>query len=73
MLLAGNNGKGAGCFLLAGPAQVVDGLGKVLAAAIGGRGGGRNGKFQGKAKQLENVPAAIKLMEESVAKHKAAA
>ncbi len=52
-------GDGSGVFLLAGPAHRVDAAGPAVAAALAGRGGGRGGRFQGKAADLSGVPAAL--------------
>jgi Ser-tRNA(Ala) deacylase AlaX len=49
---------GEGVFLVAGPPGVVDVAGPRVAAALGGRGGGRGGRFQGKAGDLSAAPAA---------------
>lgn len=53
---------GAGVFLVAGPPAVVDVAGPQVAAALGGRGGGRGGRFQGKADDLSAAPAAADLL-----------
>mmetsp|Transcript_8896 Transcript_8896/g.10314 ORF Transcript_8896/g.10314 Transcript_8896/m.10314 type:complete len:90 (+) Transcript_8896:1547-1816(+) len=44
-----------GSFLLAGPADVVKALGPQVAQVVGGRGGGRPGRMQGKASNLEKA------------------
>ncbi|KAF0701087.1 Aste57867_8384 [Aphanomyces stellatus] len=48
---------GEGFFLLTGPEAFVTAHGKTVAAQLEGKGGGRKGVFQGKAKALANVPA----------------
>ncbi|KAL3152409.1 Alanyl-tRNA editing protein Aarsd1 [Trebouxia sp. C0010 RCD-2024] len=42
----------AGVFLLAGPSENVDLVSKQVAECLGGKGGGRSGRYQGKAPQI---------------------
>jgi len=49
---------GEGVFLVAGPPALVDVAGPRVAAALEGRGGGRGGRFQGKASNLSAAPSA---------------
>lgn len=44
-----------GSFLLTGPKDIVDNIGKDIAAVLGGRGGGKNGKFQGKGTKVKSA------------------
>jgi len=48
-----------GGFLLAGPAEVVKTVGPRVATALEGRGGGRPGRFQGKAARLDQLPGLL--------------
>jgi Ser-tRNA(Ala) deacylase AlaX len=59
MLLTGGEPKGPGVFLVAGPDAAVSAAGPDIAAALQGRGGGRGGRFQGKAQDLSGTPAAL--------------
>jgi len=59
LLLTGGAPAGAGVFLVAGPADAVSAAGPAIAAALAGRGGGRGGRFQGKAADLSGVAAAL--------------
>lgn len=43
-----------GSFLLTGPSSIVDIVGKEVAVVLGGRGGGRHGKFQGKGTKVKS-------------------
>ena len=52
-------GEGEGVFLLAGPEGAVRVAGPVVAAALGGRGGGARGRFQGRAAALGERAAAL--------------
>jgi len=63
MLLTGGDADGAGVFLVAGPAEHVSRVGPAVAAVLNGRGGGRGGRFQGKAQALGEVPAAVELLQ----------
>ncbi|XP_021032036.1 alanyl-tRNA editing protein Aarsd1 [Mus caroli] len=44
--------KGAGLFLLAGPAEAVETLGPRVAEILEGKGAGKKGRFQGKATKM---------------------
>ena len=54
VLLAPAEGE-AGTFLLAGPPERVAALGPRVAAAVGGKGGGAKGRFQGKGACLDRA------------------
>lgn len=54
----GPAGKEGG-FLLTGPAEVVKAAGPRVATALEGRGGGRPGRYQGKAARLDLVPSIV--------------
>ncbi len=51
-----------GVFLVAGPPASVKAAGPVVSKALNGKGGGRAGRIQGKATQLQNAPAALQIM-----------
>lgn len=57
--LALTGGTGEALFLVAGPATWVAAAGPTFAAALGGRGGGRGERFQGKAPSLAALGAAL--------------
>jgi Ser-tRNA(Ala) deacylase AlaX len=57
--LALTGGTGEGLFLIAGPEVWVAQAGPRFAAALGGRGGGRSGRYQGKAPSLSARAAAV--------------
>jgi misacylated tRNA(Ala) deacylase len=59
LLLTGGPAAGAGAFLVAGPADAVAAAGPAIATALGGRGGGRGGRFQGKAADLSGAARAL--------------
>ena len=54
-MLTGSDAEGGltGAFLLVGPADLVKGAGQAVAAAMEARGGGRPGRFQGKANRID--------------------
>lgn len=52
LILAMGGPAGGGVFLLAGPPEATSGLGPEVALALGGRGGGRSGRYQGRAARL---------------------
>lgn len=58
-----------GVFLLAGPADQVDLVSKQVAESLGGKGGGRSGRYQGKAEQISQaqVQQAMQRMTASIA------
>ena len=60
VLVGGEDGSDEGSFLLLGNKVVVDQVGKDVAAMFGGRGGGRNGKFQGKGVTLRSALGQVK-------------
>ena len=45
--------EGPGSFLIVGPADAVQAAGKVAREVLSGKGGGKGGKFQGKADHME--------------------
>mmetsp|Transcript_14116 Transcript_14116/g.16408 ORF Transcript_14116/g.16408 Transcript_14116/m.16408 type:complete len:616 (+) Transcript_14116:13-1860(+) len=60
ILFVGSSGDTAssqedGAFLLIGNNKFVDKIGKDIAVMFGGRGGGKNGKFQGKGTKLRSA------------------
>ncbi|DAZ92896.1 TPA: hypothetical protein N0F65_000587, partial [Lagenidium giganteum] len=57
VFLSAGDDHGEGVFVIAGPGAVITANGKALASVIDGKGGGRNGVLQGKAKQLGNAEA----------------
>ena len=59
---AKKGGKQEGLFLLAGPPDSVKKAGGPVAGIFGGRGGGRPGRYQGKAAFLEKAPEALEVM-----------
>ncbi|MEC8422161.1 MAG: hypothetical protein VX000_00215, partial [Myxococcota bacterium] len=59
LLLTGGAADGPGVFLVAGPEKVVAEAGPTIATSLQGRGGGRGGRFQGKAQDLSAAPAAL--------------
>jgi len=63
ILLTGGDADGAGVFLVAGPVEHVSRVGPAIAAALHGRGGGRSGRYQGKAQALREVAAAVALLQ----------
>ncbi|CAB4004576.1 Alanyl-tRNA editing Aarsd1 [Paramuricea clavata] len=56
--------KGSGQFLLAGPETAVAQLGSKVAELLEGKGGGKKGRFQGKANKLSGRSAVVKLLQE---------
>ncbi|KAG2448075.1 hypothetical protein HYH02_007100 [Chlamydomonas schloesseri] len=54
-------------FLLAGQPDLVKTAGAKVAEALGGRGGGRPGRYQGKATGMSRLHAACRAFEEAVA------
>ena len=52
LLVGGEDGSDEGSFLLVGNKGIVDQVGKEVASMFEGRGGGKNGKFQGKGSKL---------------------
>ena len=68
LLIGGSESGEEGSFLLVGDEMLVGKIGKDVAAALEGRGGGRSGKFQGKGNNIRTgLDAARKLMIEAKA------
>ena len=66
LLIGGSESGEEGSFLLVGDEMLVGKIGKDVAAALEGRGGGRGGKFQGKGINIRTgLEAARKLMIEA--------
>ena len=51
-----------GVFLVAGPPASVKVIGPAASKTLNGKGGGRPGRLQGKATQLQLAPAALQVM-----------
>jgi misacylated tRNA(Ala) deacylase len=62
--------KGAGQFLLAGSDEDVATLGPKVADFLGGKGGGRKGRYQGKAGRMENCKQALDFVRDTLAAKK---
>jgi len=60
LFVGGEDGSDEGSFLLVGNKEIVDTVGKKLAELFGGRGGGRNGKFQGKGTKIRSAMPDVK-------------
>jgi len=58
---------GEGVFLLAGPEADVARAGPIVMTTLQGRGGGRAGRLQGKATQVEALPEALGQLREALA------
>ena len=56
----------SGIFLLQGPPDVVKTAGPAVAQALGGKGGGRPGRMQGKGSHLQKAADAAALLQEAV-------
>lgn len=70
LLVQGAEGSDEGSFLLSGNVDTVDRVGMQIATVLGGRGGGKNGKFQGKGIKIRSaLPEAKRLLMEAVAAH----
>ena len=52
LMIGGSEIDEEGSFLLVGDEELVEKTGKLVAAALEGRGGGRGGKFQGKGNNI---------------------
>jgi alanyl-tRNA synthetase len=63
LLLTASDASGQGIFLLAGEAEGVARLGPAAAEAMGGRGGGAGGRYQGKAKHTDISSDLIRQLE----------
>lgn len=48
-----------GIFMLAGPPSTVKAASSIVGLALGGKGGGRPGRLQGKASQLQNASSGL--------------
>ena len=53
----------AGSFLLQGPPELVKVMGPAVLQRIGGKGGGRPGRMQGKGSALQHAEEARELIE----------
>ncbi|KAH9107564.1 hypothetical protein LEN26_014255 [Aphanomyces euteiches] len=62
LMLTAGPGKGEGFFLLTGPDDFVSQNGKTVASLLDGKGGGRKGVFQGKAKSLTKLLEVLELL-----------
>ncbi|XP_065764621.1 alanyl-tRNA editing protein Aarsd1 [Muntiacus reevesi] len=58
--------KGAGLFLLAGPAEAVETLGPRVAEVLEGKGAGKKGRFQGKATKMSRRAEVQALLQDFV-------
>lgn len=58
--------KGAGLFLLAGPAEAVETLGSRVAEILEGKGAGKKGRFQGKATRMSRRAEVQALLQDYV-------
>ena len=67
LFLGGEEGDDSGQFLLTGTAALVDHVGKKVAETLCGRGGGKNGRFQGKGTKLRSSLEDVKrLLQEEI-------
>ncbi|OQR96416.1 alanyl-tRNA synthetase domain-containing protein 1 [Achlya hypogyna] len=64
LLTAGDTKAGDGAMVLSGPEAFVAAEAKTIAGLLDGKGGGRNGLFQGKVKRLGNLPAVLEHLEQ---------
>ena len=68
LMIGGSESGEEGSFLLCGDEELVEKTGKIVAAALEGRGGGRGGKFQGKGNNIrKGLEEARRLMLEAKA------
>ena len=68
LMIGGSESGEEGSFLLVGDGGLVEKTGKLVAAALEGRGGGRGGKFQGKGNKIrKGLEEARRLMLEAKA------
>mmetsp|Transcript_2268 Transcript_2268/g.4810 ORF Transcript_2268/g.4810 Transcript_2268/m.4810 type:complete len:616 (-) Transcript_2268:205-2052(-) len=66
LLVGGSDDGDDGSFLLTGDAAMVDKTGQLVAQVLGGRGGGRGGKYQGKGTKIRScLEEARKVLEEA--------
>ncbi|XP_075418009.1 alanyl-tRNA editing protein Aarsd1 isoform X1 [Tenrec ecaudatus] len=63
--------KGAGLFLLAGPAEAVENLGPRVAEVLEGKGAGKKGRFQGKATKMSRRAEAQALLQDYISRQSA--
>ncbi|XP_049641914.1 alanyl-tRNA editing protein Aarsd1-like [Suncus etruscus] len=66
LLLTVGEEKGAGLFLLAGPAEAVETLGSRVAEILEGKGAGKKGRFQGKATRMSRLAEVLALLQDYV-------
>lgn len=59
LLVGGKEGEEEGNFLLTGDVALVDKMGKKVAQVVGGRGGGKNGRYQGKGTKIRGALAEV--------------
>ena len=60
LLVTAPEGSDEGSFLMTGDMTLVENMGKVIANLLGGRGGGKRGKFQGKGTKIRSALADAK-------------
>lgn len=60
LFVGGEDGSDEGSFLLVGDKTIVDKFGKNIAEKFEGRGGGKNGKFQGKGSRVRSSLPEVK-------------
>lgn len=66
LMIGGSESGEEGSFLLVGDEELVEKTGKIVAATLEGRGGGRGGKFQGKGNNIrKGLEEARRLMLEA--------
>ncbi|KAI0215837.1 Alanyl-tRNA editing protein Aarsd1-A [Lamellibrachia satsuma] len=70
LFLTTGDDKGAGTFMLAGREETVGELGPRIAEILDGKGGGKKGRFQGKASKLSRRAEAEKLLWDYISMHK---
>jgi len=66
VLLLVSGGTGAAQFMLKGPVELINKFGKEAGTILGGKGGGRDGRFQGKFSDLTKVPAALQFLRDNI-------
>uniref|UniRef100_A0A452DTA0 Alanyl-tRNA editing protein Aarsd1 n=1 Tax=Capra hircus TaxID=9925 RepID=A0A452DTA0_CAPHI len=66
LFLSVGDEKGAGLFLLAGPAEAVETLGPRVAEVLEGKGAGKKGRFQGKATKMSRRAEVQALLQDYV-------
>lgn len=65
-LLLTMGAQGSAQFLLHGPPSLVDALGKRVADILGGKGGGKDGRYQGKFSDLGKREIAVQFLRENI-------